>query len=128
MRLLHAKRLLKLADEVEFDGDQFDYKDLCLCACPRVERLFNRCVVGSNGDEEAFKLFGIDSEERGFLFNLRSMERLNRNEVAQRFRTFVMQKLGVVRPKVRVKTEPCPVCSGSGKVEIIHKEGVRCHA
>lgn len=145
MRLIHYKRLLKLARHLESGKlfhNRFDYRIISQetscgtvgCAVGEAMHLFGKKRPGVDNYAESVNLFGISSEEYGFLFCPQAVIGLKsplspyatEYEVALHIRKFVMDKLRVVRP--RVKTEPCPVCEGSGKVEIVHKEDAKCHA
>lgn len=132
--LTYAKRLLQVADAIENDGKAFDYDNPCKCALPRAEKLIKGFIARLewNYSDSYYtrglkKLFCINSQEANYLFNLdRNAGRLDRYEVANRFRTFVHKKLGVVRPKVAKQVDTCPLCEGSGKLTIIEEVGVIC--
>ena len=120
--MLHAKRLLKVANLVENDGLEFDYGKVCKCAFPRLAKVFPRENLIEN---RWAPILGVTNDEMIFLFNCNNeYDGLDRHAVANRFRKFVQDKLGVVRPKVRkAKVEDCPMCRGEGKVEIVNEKG-----
>lgn len=155
MTLTHYKRLLKLARHLErgklyhevFKYDGFSEGKMfglfgrsCGCALGEAKVIFLGQRVGDSNRElnkwdVAGQLFGISQEEAGYLFapcNISGspnsmLPTATQYQVAAHIRKFVMDKLGVVRPKVRVrvegvKTEPCPVCEGTGSIQVIEEE------
>jgi hypothetical protein len=84
MTYTQKRRLYQLANLIEKDGLEWNYKCINSCAYPRAEKILGGCA----NDSKLSDYFGILTCDIPQLFNVESTIQRNRRWVANRFRKY----------------------------------------